>query len=121
MKNLYCGKKNKQPYKGQVVVLINGYTQSKAELMVMAIQAAIPTLTIGSATAGADGDNVSIPLPGGYRTSMSGLGVFYPDGRETQRVGITPDIVIKPTISGIRERRDEVLFKAREILKRSTE
>ncbi|MBX5461165.1 MAG: hypothetical protein IRZ28_08750 [Steroidobacteraceae bacterium] len=43
---------------------------------------------------------------------LSGLGVFYPDRRPTQRIGIVPDIVVKPTIEGIRDGRDEVLEAA---------
>jgi C-terminal processing protease CtpA/Prc len=38
--------------------------------------------------------------------------VFYPDKRPTQRIGIIPDIEVKPTIAGIREGRDEVLEEA---------
>jgi C-terminal processing protease CtpA/Prc len=34
----------------------------------------------------------------GYRTAISGNGVLYPNGTETQRKGITIDIEIKPTI-----------------------
>jgi C-terminal processing protease CtpA/Prc len=49
---------------------------------------------------------------------ISGLGVYYPDGTETQRVGIVPDIIIKPTIKGIKEGKDEVLEKAIEIILR---
>jgi C-terminal processing protease CtpA/Prc len=40
---------------------------------------------------------------------FSGIGVFYPDGTPTQRIGIVPDLVVQPTIAGIRERRDELL------------
>jgi hypothetical protein len=48
---------------------------------------------------------------------ISGIGVFYPDKKPTQRIGIVPDIEIKPTIAGIRARRDEVLEQAlRQIL-----
>lgn len=47
---------------------------------------------------------------------ISGIGVYYPDGIETQRIGIVPDIEIKPTIQGIKEGRDEVLEKAIEII-----
>ncbi|PWT85685.1 MAG: hypothetical protein C5B56_13655 [Proteobacteria bacterium] len=51
------------------------------------------------------------------RTMISGIGVFYPDKRPTQRVGIVPDREVKPTIVGIRDGRDEVLEAAlREIL-----
>ena len=39
-------------------------------------------------------------------------GVFYPDNRPTQRVGIVPDIVARPTIEGIRNGRDEVVEAA---------
>jgi len=36
-------------------------------------------------------------------------GVFYPDKKPTQRVGIIPDEEVKPTIAGIRDGRDELL------------
>ena len=48
---------------------------------------------------------------------ISGIGVFYPDKRPTQRVGIVPDLVVRPTSAGIRAGRDEVLEAAiRQIL-----
>ena len=47
---------------------------------------------------------------------ISAIGVYYPDGKETQRIGIIPDIKIKPTIRGIIEGRDEMLEKAIEII-----
>jgi C-terminal processing protease CtpA/Prc len=43
---------------------------------------------------------------------ISGIGVFYPDKKPTQRIGIVPDIEIQPTIAGIRAGRDEVLEEA---------
>ena len=43
---------------------------------------------------------------------ISGIGIFYPDGKPTQRIGIIPDLEIKPTIAGIRAGRDEVLEAA---------
>jgi len=50
-----------------------------------------------------------IPLPGNLEGMISGIGVFYPDGTPTQRVGIVPDLTVRPTIEGIRAGRDEVL------------
>jgi C-terminal processing protease CtpA/Prc len=47
---------------------------------------------------------------------MTGIGVYYPDGKETQRIGIVPDVEVKPTIEGLRSKRDEVLEKAIEII-----
>ncbi len=113
----YCGSENKDYYKGKVVLLFNEKTQSHAEFTAMALQTAPNVISIGSQTAGADGNVTTIVFPGGYKVWMTGLGVYYPDGRETQRIGIVPDIEVKPTIEGIRNKKDEVLEKAIEIIR----
>jgi C-terminal processing protease CtpA/Prc len=82
----------------------------------MAFRTAPNAVVIGSTTAGADGNVSKFWLPGVASTMISGIGVYYPDGRETQRVGIVPDIEIKPTIDGIRDGRDELLEKAISII-----
>src|SRR5216684_3628196 len=43
---------------------------------------------------------------------ISGIGVFYPDKKPTQRLGIVPDVEVRPTMAGIRAGRDEVLEEA---------
>jgi C-terminal processing protease CtpA/Prc len=83
----------------------------------MALRTAPDVTIIGSQTAGADGNVSLIRLPGGISTYFSGLGVFYPDGRPTQRIGIVPDIVVQPTLRGLREGRDEVLEAALQFLR----
>ncbi|MEM9528840.1 MAG: S41 family peptidase, partial [Bacteroidota bacterium] len=100
------------PFTGKVVVLINELSQSQAEYTTMAFRAGKNVTVIGSTTAGADGNVSPIPLPGGMRTMLSGLGVFYPDGGKTQRVGIVPDIELRPTQAGIKAGRDELLERA---------
>lgn len=45
------------------------------------------------------------------------LGVYYPDGRPTQRIGILPDIEVRPTIAGIREGRDELIEAALRVIR----
>jgi C-terminal processing protease CtpA/Prc len=102
---------NKDNYKGKVIVLVNEKTHSNAEWTAMSFQAVGNTTVIGSQTSGADG-NISVFNFKGFRTLFSGIGVFYPDKRETQRIGIVPDIEVKPTIKGIQEGRDEVLDRA---------
>ena len=109
--------KAKESYLGKLVVLVNEKTQSQAEYTAMAFRAGMNTTIIGSTTAGADGNVSTILLPGGLQTAISGIGVFYPDGTDTQRVGIIPDITIRPTLEGIKNGRDEVLEKAIEIIK----
>lgn len=107
---------DKNKYKGKLVILVNEKSQSQAEYTAMAFRSVKNSLIVGSTTAGADGNVSTIVLPGGLTTMISGIGVYYPDGTETQRVGIVPDVTVKPTINGIKEGRDEVLQKAIEII-----
>jgi hypothetical protein len=99
-------------FDGKVVVLVDEVTVSSAEYSAMAFRAAPRVTVIGGTTAGADGNVSAITLPGGLRSRFSGIGVFYPDKRPTQRVGIVPDIEVRPTIAGVREGRDELLEEA---------
>jgi len=97
------------PYKGKLVILFNEDTQSQAEFTIMGLELHPNAIKIGSQTAAAHGNVSYIYLPGNIRTAFSGLGVFYPDGRETQRIGIVPDIEFYPTIEGVRAGKDEML------------
>ncbi len=106
----------KPHYSGKVVVLLDETSQSQAEYTSMAFRAAGAKI-VGSTTAGADGNVSDFALPGGLRSMISGIGVFYPDKKPTQRIGIIPDVEIKPTLAGMRAGRDEVLEEAvRQIL-----
>ena len=96
-------------YDGKIVVLVDESSLSQAEYTAMALQSAPRTVVVGSTTAGADGNVSGISLPGGLRTAISGLGVFYPDGSPSQRVGVRIDVEARPTIAGIRAGRDEVM------------
>jgi len=104
-------------YTGKILILVDEVSQSQSEYTTMAFRAAPDATVVGSTTAGADGNVSPIPLPGGLRSMISGIGVFYPDKTPTQRIGIIPDIEARPTIRGIRAGRDEVLEVAlRQIL-----
>lgn len=106
-------------YPGKIVILVDEVSQSQAEYTTMAFRSSPRAKVIGSTTAGADGNISMIPLPGGFRSMISGIGVFYPDKKPTQRIGIIPDREVKPTLAGIRAGRDEVLEAAiREIVGR---
>ena len=113
---LKVGSENTDYYKGRVIVIVNELTQSQAEYTAMVFQARDNTTVLGSTTAGADGNVSLIKLPGGLQTWISGIGVLYPDGTETQRIGIVPDVEVKPTIEGIRNGKDELLEKAIELI-----
>ena len=99
-------------FEGRVAILVDEATQSHAEYTTMTFRSRPGAIVVGSMTAGADGNVSAIPLPGGLAARFTGIGVFYPDKRPTQRVGIVPDIRVAPTIAGIRAGRDEVLEAA---------
>jgi hypothetical protein len=99
-------------YDGAIAILVDEMSQSQAEYTAMALRAAPRAIVVGSTTAGADGNVSTIPLPGGLRAMISGIGVFYPDKTPTQRIGIVPDVTALPTVNGIRAGRDEVLEAA---------
>jgi C-terminal processing protease CtpA/Prc len=99
-------------YPGRVFVLADERTLSHAEYTCMALRSAPQVTLVGSPTSGADGDIVRISLPGGLRTNFTGIGVFYPDRTPTQRVGIVPDVLVRPTRAGIAAGVDEVLERA---------
>ncbi len=103
-------------YTGKVVVLVNELSQSQAEYTAMAFRAGDNTTIVGSTTAGADGNVSRISLPGNLSTMISGIGVYYPDGTETQRVGIVPDIEVNLTVKGIKNGIDEPLEEAIDII-----
>ena len=104
------------PYMGQVVVLVNEVSRSLAEFTAMSFQATPHGILLGSQTAGADGNTTPITLPGGLKTLMTGIGAYYPDGRETQRVGLRIDVPVRPTVAGLRAGRDELRDRAIELI-----
>ncbi|WP_170308258.1 S41 family peptidase [Parashewanella tropica] len=104
-------------YQKPLVVLINEQSQSQPEFIAMALQKGVNTTLVGSNSAGADGDMTFFYLPGGLKTSFSGVGIYYPNGEETQRIGIIPDVRVEPTIEGIKQGKDELLDAAIALIK----
>ncbi|WP_285009702.1 S41 family peptidase [Pedobacter faecalis] len=105
-------------FSGNVIVIVDASSQSNAEYTTMAFQSAANVRVLGSTTAGADGNVSRIVLPGGLSTMISGIGIFYPDGTRTQRVGVKIDYPMKPTIKGIQQGKDELLDRAIELLRK---
>lgn len=94
----------KEKYTGQIVALIHENTQSHGE--VTADILSLSGTLIGNHTAGANGDVVSFFVPGDMRLTFSG-GAAWMQGK-----GIQPDILVTPTIKGIRNGKDEILERA---------
>ena len=99
-------------YTRPTVLLIDERAISQSEHSGLFYKAANGTTFVGSATTGANGDVTSLVLPGGLQVRFTGHDVRWPDGRQLQRIGLVPDIEVKPSVEGIRAGRDEVLERA---------
>src|SRR4030095_4025502 len=108
-----------ETYNGLIIILVNEQTQSSSEYTAMALRTAPRATVMGSQTAGADGDISRVPFPGGFSSPFSGLGIYYPDGKDTQGIGIVPNIYVYPTQKGIAAGKDEVLEKAKEYISKA--
>ena len=112
-KDMYLGLRTfHKKYKGNVIFLINENVQSTYEWQLMSLQSDYRITLIGNNTSGTDGASPSFLIQNNILTFFSGDGVFYPDGKQVQRIGIKPDICAVQTIKGIREGRDDVLDRA---------
>lgn len=98
-------------YKGKVVLLVNAHSQSMSEYFTMFLQTIPGSVTVGSQTAGADGDVTRIQLP--YASfNITGAGICYPDGTNAQRNGVKIDKVVEPSAEGMIREVDEQLQAA---------
>ncbi len=98
-------------YTGKIAVLINEATMSAAETLAMDFRTLGITL-VGTPTAGANGNVTRFSLPGDINVCYSGLGFYFPNGEQTQRKGVIPDIEVYPTMDDIMAGRDEVFEAA---------
>lgn len=110
--------KTKMPlYQGKIVILTDENTQSMGEWFTMMLRQINKNTTVfGTQTAGADGDLKYLNLPGGYQFLFTGNGIFYPDGKETQRIGIIPDVLYQPSLQDLISQKDMQLEKSNEYL-----
>lgn len=109
------GKKNKNYFKGKVVVIVDNSVMSSFEHLSLAFQSRPNTIVIGCHTAGANGPVQSFSLPGGFKATISTKGVYYPDKSQLQRKGVRVDFSVCPTIYGLINEQDELLNEARRI------
>lgn len=102
-------------YKGKVSLLVNAHSQSMSEYFTMFLQTMLGSVTVGSQTAGADGDVTKNQLP--YASFyITGAGICYPDGTNAQRNGVKIDKIVLPSAEGMIRGVDEQLQAAIEYL-----
>ncbi|MCL2378641.1 MAG: S41 family peptidase [Defluviitaleaceae bacterium] len=100
-----------------IVLLMNERTQSHTEFTIMTLWGGANVTVMGTNSIGANGNVVFLPLPGRLVMMYTGLGVYTPDGGQTQRIGLSPDIYVPRTIAGISEGRDELMEAAIQFLR----
>ncbi len=109
-------------YKGQLVVLVDSESGSAAELFARIVQLEKRGTVIGDHSAGAVMTSRSYSHETGvggmlyFGTSITIGDVVMPDGKELERVGVSPDEQVLPKAEDIARRRDPVLAHAAETL-----
>jgi len=101
---------NPSYYPGKLYFLVDQNAISAAEYFVQYMQHAPDATVIGTQTAGADGNVISVSLTSNVRYGFTRLGTGYIDGYQCQRNGLRIDEPVPPTINGIRQGIDEMLL-----------
>jgi hypothetical protein len=95
---------------GTVVFLTDSRAISYAESVMGYVADRKLGTIVGGPTAGTNGNVAGFVTPGGFDVRFTGMRVTHHDGSSPfHLVGVQPDVPVEPTISGIREGRDEVL------------
>ncbi len=117
--NTLLGKaKDRYSYKGKVIVLVDERTQSKFEITSWTLGKGENVTVIGTNTVGATGSALPINIPGNGETYFSQCVTFEaPNNKQTQVIGVTPDIEVKETVEGLSEGRNELIDEAVKIIK----
>lgn len=101
----------------RIVLLVDSRTQSASEYLVMQMQRSPQVTTVGSTTAGADGNVIRLSLPGDFVFQIGGAGVEYPDGGQCQRCGIQIDHLVPQKVGDIAAGTDTQIEYALNLLK----
>ena len=104
---------------GTVVFLTDGRAISYAESVLGYVRDRKLGTIVGDTTAGTNGNVTACAVPGGFQIAFTGMRVTRHDGQSPfHLIGVAPDVRVTPTLSGIREGRDEVLERALEVIRR---
>lgn len=116
MKEMMQDDRQFDTYNGKIVILMDETSMSSTEFTIMALRQSPNTVVVGSPSIGADGNVIRLTLPGEIQMAMTGLGVYTPEDKQTQRCGLTPDVECYPTVEGLRQEKDELIDTAMDII-----
>jgi len=112
VRSLARGKCIKKP----LVILINHYSASASEITAAALREQIGAILVGDTTFGKGSVQSIIPLKEGGALKLTIAHYFTPKGKNINKVGIKPDIVVKMDEAMVGLEEDKQLKKALEIL-----
>jgi carboxyl-terminal processing protease len=106
----YAG--SNQAYKGRLILLVDEGSGSTSEVFIGGLQESGRATVIGSQTAGAVLPSLAEILPTGGALKYVISNFRTPKGKVLEGFGITPDVAVRPSRSGLLADRDEVLDRA---------
>lgn len=106
-------------YNKPIIVLIDKSMISRPEDIAISLKSFKNVSFVGEQTQGCDGEITKIHLPGGGETTFTGQVISFGNGELFQYKGIIPDIEVKRTVGGIKNKTDEILEMAIEILSKN--
>ena len=92
-----------------VVVLADGRSASAVETVLEIVRDNHLGIIVGERSGGTNGDVSYIQAPGGFEVRYTGVRVSAANGSIVQGRGIVPDVVMHPTVQGVRDGRDELM------------
>jgi C-terminal processing protease CtpA/Prc len=99
-------------YEGPVVVLVGPSTSSAAEVLAAAVQDNERGLLIGRETNGSVLTSYTLALPDGGAVQVPAMEFIRAKERSIEGVGVTPDILLMPTLEDVRAGRDPLIERA---------
>ena len=116
-RNLDVHGRSRHPYGGPVVILVNDWSASAAELFASGMQETGRATIVGQQTVGAVLGAASFAVKGGGRLGVSMLDIRTAKGQRLEGTGVLPDRAVPVRLNDLRANRDAALAAAVEILK----
>lgn len=117
--------RNKDPFRGMMVVLINSGSGSSSEIFSRVMQLEGRAVLVGDRSAGAVVGARVFPHTVGaglegrsltYATQITVLDVIMADGQRLERIGVIPDHPVLPRATDVTARTDPAMVKALELV-----